>query len=103
MATELQLQEVRVNTQEPDNTEPFTDDFITALIDAHGQTEAEHRIWIAKRNAVSAIVDISEGGSSRKNSQLFEHYSKIVLGYETEEVVAAQGARSPMTRAITRV
>ena len=101
MATPVQILEVRTNTQEYANVEPFTDDFIGELIDGYGVTGAEYRIWIAKRNTVAALVDISEGGSSRKNSQVFDQYSKIVAGYEQEEV-PTDGRRPPMTREITR-
>lgn len=101
MATAQQIAEVRANVQEPDNTEPFTDDFIGGLIDAYGVTDSEHKIWIAKRNRVAALVDISEGGSSRKMSQVFDQYSKIVAGYESDPDNPV-GHRAPRTRAIVR-
>ena len=101
MATPAEIAEVRVNTQELVDTAPYTDQFIGDLIDAHGVTEAEHKIWIAKRNTMANLVDISEGGSSRKNSQLFEAYSKIVAGYE-DDGTSPSGRRAPRTRAIVR-
>lgn len=101
MATPQQIAEVRANTQELENKEPFTDDFIGSLIDTYGVTESEKRIWIAKRNRVAALVDISEGGSSRKNSQIFDQYSKIVAGYD-EDPDDNGGRRRPRTRAIVR-
>lgn len=100
MATPQQIAEVRANTQEPNNVEPYTDEYIGGLIDSYGVTEAEHKIWISKRNAVADLVDISEGGSSRKNSQLFESYSKIVAGYEDDG--STSGRRAPRTRLIER-
>lgn len=101
MATAAEIAEVRVNTQELNEAPPYTNEFIGDLIDAYGVTEAEHKIWISKRNTVANLVDISEGGSSRKNSQLFESYSKIVAGYETDGGGIA-GKRAPRTRAIER-
>lgn len=101
MATAAEIAEVRVNTQEPNNVPPYTDDFIGDLIDAYGVTETEHKIWISKRNTVANLVDISEGGSSRKNSQLFEAYSKIVAGYE-DDGGSSGTRRAPRTRAIER-
>ncbi len=102
MATPAEIAEVRVNTQELVNQPPYTDAFIEDLIDAYGATETEHKIWISKRNTVANLVDISEGGSSRKNSQLFEAYSKIVAGYETDGGGGVAGKRPPRTRAIER-
>ena len=101
MATIADIKLVRVNTQETENVEPYTDDFISSLVDAVGVTETEHKIWIAKRNTMAALVDISEGGSARKNSQIFEAYSKIVLGYEQGDA-DANGRRPPRTRAAVR-
>lgn len=101
MATPEQIAEVRMNTQEPNNVPPYTDELISSLIDSYGVTGAEHKIWISKRNTVADLVDISEGGSSRKNSQLFESYSKIVAGYETDGG-GVDGKRAPRTRQIVR-
>ena len=102
MATPAEIAEVRVNTQELVNQLPYTDTFIEDLIDAYGVTETEHKIWVSKRNTVANLVDISEGGSSRKNSQLFEAYSKIVAGYETDGGTNPNARRAPRTRAIER-
>ncbi|QLF84343.1 hypothetical protein SEA_KARATE_19 [Microbacterium phage Karate] len=101
MATPAQIAEVRANTQEYVNVAPYTDEYISGLIDSYGITEAEHKIWIAKRNTVANLVDISEGGSSRKNSQLFEAYNKIVASYE-DDGTSPSGRRAPRTRAIER-
>lgn len=102
MATSNQIAEVRTNTQEYVNVAPYTDEYIGDLIDSYGIKEAEHKIWIAKRNTVANLVDISEGGSSRKNSQLFEAYSKIAASYEDNGGVTPSGRRAPRTRAIER-
>lgn len=101
MATPNQIAELRITIQELTDTAPYTDQFLGDLIDAHGMTDAAYKVWVAKRNMVASLVDISEGGSSRKNSQLFESYSKIVAGYETGDILPG-GARAPRTREITR-
>jgi hypothetical protein len=101
MATQQDIAIVRANTNEPNNVAPFTDDFISQLVDSFGTTEAEHKIWIAKRNQAADLVQISEGGSSRSQQQIFEHYSKIVAGYETDETITG-GRRAPRTREIVR-
>lgn len=101
MATIQEIAEVRANTNEPDNVAPFTDAFIGGLIDSYGTTEAEHKIWISKRNTAADLVQISEGGSSRAMQQVFEHYEKIVGGYEADNAGGSTG-RYSMTRPITR-
>lgn len=101
MATELEIAELRLNTQiVADST--YTDEFLGDLIDTYGMTESEHKIWIVKRNQVAALVDVSEGGSSRKMSQVFERYDAIVKGYETDDNGGTGGRRAPRTRAIVR-
>lgn len=103
MATAEQIAEVRVATREYVNVEPFTNDYISSMIDQYGIIGAEQRIWIAKRNQAATLVDTSEGGSSRKNSQVFDQYSKIVAGYESAEGEEQQAtARASRTREITR-
>lgn len=103
MATTEQLAEVRAATNEPSNTAPFTDDYVMALIDAYGMREAEYKIWVAKRNSAADLVQFSEGGSSRSQQQVFEHYSKIVAGYESGSDGSGNNqTRAPRTREITR-
>lgn len=104
MATNLEIAELRAETQEPDNTEPYTDTFLGELIDAHGVTESAYRIWKAKRNSVASLVDISEGGSSRKMSQLFDNFDKIVKGYETADAsIDDPSTYAPRTRKAERI
>ena len=99
MATQLQIEELRINTRTVGDP-TYTDEFLGGLIDAYGLTESELKVWTAKRNTVAALVDISEGGSSRKMSQLFDQYSKIVAGYG--EDTSSSAGRAPRTREITR-
>jgi len=100
MATALQILELRNTTQTVDDA-AYTDEFLGALIDAYGMTESERKVWIAKRNQVAALVDISEGGSQRKMSQIFDQYSQIVAGYD-EGAPDPSAAVAPRTREITR-
>lgn len=102
MATTQQVAELRLEIKEPLDVEPYTDAFLAGLIDAYGVTASAYRVWISKRNAVANLVDITEGGSSRKMSQLFDNYAKIVATYETAGDTPASAGRPPMTRAATR-
>ena len=101
MATAQQIAEVRANTNQLANVEPYTDAFIGGLIDAYGTTDAERKVWISKRNTAADLVSISEGGSSRQMQQVFEHYDKIVKSYGEDD--AAGGSRAPRPREITRL
>ena len=104
MATPSEIAQIRNEVLETENTEPYTDDFIGEMFDAYGYAETVRRIWIAKRNSVAELVDISEGGSSRKNSQLFDQFSKIVASYDAANGGGTEspGYRAPRTREITR-
>ena len=87
MATPTQIAELREAIQQPDNTAPYTDEFLSALIDAYGLNGAAGRVWRSKASSASTLVDISEGGSSRKNSQIFENWSAIAKSYEDKDTV----------------
>lgn len=76
MATSQEIAELRINIKEPNNVEPWTDEFLGDMIDAYGVDEASYRIWRSKATTVNSLVDISEGGSSRKMSQVYENYLK---------------------------
>lgn len=102
MATPQQIVELRFEVKEPDNIEPYTDQFLSDMLDTYGASGSAQRVWIAKRNAVANLVDITEGGSSRKMSQLFDNYEKIVNSYQATPEAAASTARRSMTRAATR-
>lgn len=104
MATSQEITELRIEVQELVNAVPYTDEFLGELIDSYGVTDSAYRIWIAKRNAVASLVDISEGGSSRKMSQLFDNYDKIVKGYgESEAGVDDPATYAPRTRKAERI
>jgi hypothetical protein len=105
MATTQELAELRLNTKQPLNEEPYTDDFMMGMIDEYGVDGASGKIWRAKAAAVSNLVDVSEGGSSRKMSQVFEQYTKNAIGFEASDVVdeGDSSYRAPRSRKATRV
>lgn len=105
MATLAELAELRIAIQEPNNVEPYTDDFLDAMIDAYGVDGAAGRIWEAKAASVSKLVDISEGGSSRKMSQVFANYKELSDRYKAADAAGDDGTayRAPRTRKATRV
>lgn len=103
MATPQQIAELRIDIQELEDTEPYTDEFLSGMLDAYGENLTKIKIWTAKRNAVAALVDISEGGSSRKMSQLFDNYAKIVIDLESESETNPDAVLRSRTRRAVRV
>ena len=104
MATQAQIIELRVKIQEPLNEPPFTDEALGALIDAAGgDTDAVARtFWQGKAASVAHLVDISEGGSSRKMSDMYKNFLAIADTFAPEDGTGPTAKRAPMTREITR-
>ena len=83
----------------------FTDAEMQALIDAKGINGAAAELWAANVSATASLVDISESGSSRKNSQahdkakeMLELYTNLALADEP----AADSAPTARTRVMRR-
>ena len=95
MATEDQIAQLRLMINQPDNVEPWTDANLALLIDSSdGDLQvAAGKAWRSKASTVAHLVDISEGGSSRKNSEIYKNYLAMANVYdpETEEPAAASG------------
>lgn len=101
MATTDQIAELRAAINQPDNTDPFTDTFLSSLIDQYGGVDpAAAKLWEIKAGQVAALVNISEGGSSRSMSDLYTHYLQMADRYSTDTDATK---RAPRTRAIVRV
>lgn len=68
-----------------DDTEPYTypDEVLNALIDqADGDTDqVASGIWRRKAASYAEMVDVSEAGSSRKNSDLFKNATAMADWY----------------------
>lgn len=68
---------VRTNTNEPNNVPPFTDDYLSGLIDAEGVVGASATIWEQKAAKEATSVDVTEAGASHKFSSRFEQARKM--------------------------
>lgn len=104
--TAAQVQQLRDAIDEQDTAEPYTDAALKSKIAAaNGDVNVvAYYIWVSKAAALSSLVDISEGGSSRKNSQAYTnakdmltHFSAFLPSTDPE----ATGRRT-RTRAIVR-
>lgn len=74
MATELQIAQFRRATDQADNVEPYTDSYISNIIDELGFETAASSVWREKAAGVAGLVDMTESGSSRRLSQLRQAY-----------------------------
>lgn len=87
--TAADVERLRTMVAEPDDTLPFTDAALQKYIDDAGAdlNLAAANVWTAKAASAADLVDVSEGGSSRKLGDLHEqalamasHYSSQVSG-----------------------
>lgn len=102
-----QIAQLREFIDEPDNAEPYTDDALKSKIAAaDGIVGAvAYYIWVSKAASLSSLVDISEGGSSRKNSQTYTAAKGMMdhfLPYVPKDPGNVQSLRVSRTRAIVR-
>jgi hypothetical protein len=73
MATVDQIASLRLLVAQPDDAEPYTDAALSGRIDADGDiNKTAYSIWVEKAAARADLADISEGGSSRKQGDLYE-------------------------------
>lgn len=70
MATVAEIEELRLLIGIPSDTAPYTDEYLSNLIDEHGMDTAASLVWRQKAASYAGMVDMSESGSSRKLSQL---------------------------------
>lgn len=92
MATLVQTSELRLMISEPDQT-PYSDAALELRIDnaSNDLDLVAAGIWQEKASTYSEMVDISEAGSTRKNSQLFTNALKMAQYYKEQSVAAVEG------------
>lgn len=79
---------------------PATD--LSARIDAAGSVEAAAAdMWRERAASYAALVDTTEGSSSRKLSQLKAQALEMAVAFDQRVLMLAGGSR-PHSRAITR-
>lgn len=84
MATVDQVARLRLLTDLPDDVTPYTDEYLSGLIDAYGMDAAASLLWKEKAAKYAGMVDMTESGSSRKLSQLREAALEMANGFEPE-------------------
>jgi hypothetical protein len=102
MAGIVDINIVRLNVDESTET-LFSDDSISALVDALGVNGASAAIWRQKAARFSAMVDVSEAGASRKMSGLYANALAMAREYDrllTVEIAAATGTGPIVTKIV---
>lgn len=74
MATAEQIAALRLLIAEPIDSAIYTDAVLGALIDSltGDLNKSAYSVWVQKAAAAAELVDISEGGSSRKMGDVHE-------------------------------
>jgi hypothetical protein len=89
-----------------DDTEPYTFQDATLdawLVEAEGNVrKAASNFWYMKATKHAESVDITEAGSSRKNSDLFKNAFALAKQYDDSDGEEPTEATSSTTRRIVR-
>jgi hypothetical protein len=94
MASASDIAALRLLIAEPDETS-YTDIALGARLDAAGasQYSVAYDIWLEKAAATAELVDVSEGGSTRKMGDIYEQ----ALGMAETMRIRAISASQPPT------
>jgi hypothetical protein len=96
MATADQIATLRLYVSEPDQA-TWTDEMLSSIIDSSTSLNtAAVEVWDSKAAALATLVDISEGGSSRKNSDLVKNallMRDLFYNKEQTSLALTQGTR----------
>lgn len=101
MADASDIAAVRDNTDELTDAN-WTDDAISALIDADGVAGASATIWTRKAAKLASAVDVTEAGASHKNSDLYKNALAMAKSFQTEEATVEAPTGRPVIRQIER-
>lgn len=103
MATDAEVEQLRRLADEADDDGEYTNTDLSSLIDVKGSVSAAAaQIWLEKAAGYSTKVDITEAGSSRKNSDLYAHAMEMAKMHGATEGGDAATSAGSTTRAIVR-
>ncbi len=105
MATPDQIAALRLLIGEP-TEDSFTDAQLSAIIDAASgdMNKSAYEVWVTKAASAANLVDITEGGSSRKQSDLQDQALAMVrfFGDKVDGGVGPDAPRSPRIHKLSR-
>jgi hypothetical protein len=91
MATAEEIAALRLLIAEPNDAAPYTDLALATLLDnSSNEYAAAFEVWTQKAAGAAGLVDISEGGSSRKMGDLYEQYLSMAEGMRLRAISATQ-------------
>lgn len=98
MATPEEIAALRLMVAEPNDVAPYTDAVLGAMLDAvSGESiGVAATVWEQKAAAAANLVDMSEGGSSRKMGDLYEQALSMAAHFAARvppDGSAVKGAR----------
>jgi hypothetical protein len=102
MATAADIAELRRLINEP-TSETYTDIVLSARIDTSDSLRGlAATIWREKAATFAGLVDVKEGSSDRKLSQLYKQALEMATNFESGADVVAAGRAPARTRQIER-
>ena len=102
MATQADILELRDKIKEP-TTDTYNDELLAVFIDKYGVRGAAKEIWESKAAGIAHLVDISEGGSSRKMSDIHKNFLAIARTFDDSSGSGGEAVvEAPRTRLIER-
>jgi hypothetical protein len=101
MATIIQIAQFRRMTGLTENVEPYTDTYISNIIDELGFETAAASVWREKAASAAGLVDMTESGSTRRLSQLYSQY--LAMSNALDPPVAEEASGGSYTVEIERV
>jgi len=105
MASAAEIAELRRLINEPEDTDPWTDQAVGFRLDANEGTilSLAATIWREKAATFAELVDIQEGASNRKLSQLYAQALRMADGFDLSSgSQSSQANRGTRTRQIER-
>lgn len=91
MADAAAIASLRLLIAEPDNVEPYTDAALGAFLDeTDNEYAAAYEVWVQKAASAAGLVDVTEGGSSRKMGDLHEQALSMAETFRQRAVSATQ-------------
>lgn len=92
MASDQEIARIREQIQDPAGDScVFSDSVISDLVDAIGAARAVPELWRRKAARVAHLVDITEGGSTRKMGSVHSQFLAVAKSFDD----AADAAINP--------
>jgi hypothetical protein len=105
VASQEDIQKLRILINEPDDTNGYTDEVLGDIIDGtESLNGAASAVWTSKAGTYSTMVDVSESGSSRKLGDLYKNALGMSKHYQDLEDAATPTpvADAPILRRLSR-